>query len=125
MKLTPRQLLVLVLVACRDAGYSQVGRYRISEVFWAMRENACLLIPPITFSVSKERPFSRQLEEAFDTLYREGNRFDSITGTIEISPELSDAAIYKPLFEEQRQELDRYAGEFIQRLVTVHRTVAT
>lgn len=118
--LTPRQLLMLVLAASRDAGYGVISKERVVYTLWDMRDTGNQVVPGLTFSLSGERRFCRALDDAFISLHGAGAPFNSITGAIEVSDELSCAEIYKPLHDEERESLylaiAPYLAEFVRQV---------
>jgi len=120
--LTPRQLLILVLTACRDAGYEVIPKQRVFDAIRELRAGKPSWVPELTFILSGMRHCCADLEEALNGLHPAGVIvFNPVGGTITIAESMSSAEVYKPLFEAERESLAEqmtpYIGEFV-RLVT-------
>lgn len=118
--LTPRQLLVLVLTACCDAGYDVLSKQRVMDALWEMRDLGLPLVPALEFSLSGNRRSCYAIEQALNGLHRTGVSFDAVAGTLTVSDTLSDAEVYKPLHDADRERyklaLAPYIGEFVQHI---------
>lgn len=120
--LTPRQLLIVVLVACRDAGHDVLSKQRILNVLFELRDGAPSFVPGgLDWRKSGNRYCSPVLEKAFSGLHLTGAAFDAVENTITVSGTLSEAEIYKPLHDREREELALallpYVSAFVGRMV--------
>lgn len=120
--LSPRQLLIVVLVACRDAGYKILSKQKILNVLYELRDGAPECVPGrLEWRHSGNRKCSPVMERAFNDLHRIGAAFDAVEQTITVSDQLSEAEIYKPLHDREREELvlalHPYVSSFVGRMV--------
>ncbi|HVM90910.1 MAG TPA: hypothetical protein VMU11_03375 [Verrucomicrobiae bacterium] len=121
-QLTPRQLLILLFTACRDAGYDQVPRQLVNETLYELRFTECDPVPTFAFMLSAMKRFSLDLDRAYGELQKDGSIVIDADGRISIPEHLSCAEVYKPLgYEERRiklaEQINPYVSEFMRHVI--------
>jgi hypothetical protein len=121
-QLTPRQLLVLVLTACYDAGYPVLLKQKILDSLRELRVGAPALVPRLEFILSGNRHCCSLVEEAFNGLHLNGMLvFNALGGTIAVTDVMSAGTeVYKDLHDEKREklygEMTLYIEAFVQQV---------
>lgn len=123
-QLTPRQLLVLVLTACRDAGFEEVPRQLVINALYELRTFDCPPVPKLAFMLSSMKRFNLDLERAFDELGAAGAVVSNPNGDLVIGENCSTGEIYKRIpYEDRRLALEEalapYASEFVRQVVLI------
>lgn len=112
--LIPRQLLVLLMTACRDSGCDTVPTHLVDAVLKELQFGKHPHIPEFTFQMSSMKPYCAEIREAMNALHLANLVIiNPVGGTVTVTERLSCAEVYASYYDADRPKVAEYFNSYV------------